>query len=260
MTAYPTSRTALAAFTLLLSAATVVSAAEQSPIDITSAHTTFSFLPALNFSYGTTSLDVQDTGSPGDEATIKAFVPNGAASLTLGGDSYGLLQFHFHTESEHLINGVGSAMEMHMVNRDAGGHLLVVGRLIDIGAKNVALDAIFAHLPTAGSPLSISSFNLGDLLPSTLTSYRYPGSLTTSPFTEGVSWVVLSEHLEMSLEQVDAFRTIFPTGDSREVQLLDGRSIQTDVVGFAAVPEPAEYAAVAGLALVAFGAWRRTRR
>lgn len=257
MPAHPTSRAALVAFTFLLSAATAAFAAEQSPIDITSANTTFASLPSLGFSFGTTSLNVEDTGSPGEEATIKAFVTGGNGSLTLSGDTYNLLQFHFHTEAEHLINGVREPMEMHMVHQDGSGNLLVVGRLIVEGAANAALDPIFSSLPTAGSPLAIGSFNLSLLLPSTLTSYRYGGSLTTSPFTEGVSWVVLSEPLEMSLGQINAFKAVFPDGDSRHVQALDGRTIQTDVSGFAAVPEPSGYAAVAGLALAGFALWRR---
>jgi len=146
-----------------------------------------------------------------------------------------------------------------MVHKDINNNLLVVGRLIVEGAQNTALDAIFSSLPTAGSPLTIGAFDLSLLLPSTLTSYRYGGSLTTSPFTEGVSWVVLSEPLEMSPSQITAFKNLFPDGDSRDVQALDGRTISTDVTGFAAVPEPSEYATVVGLALAGFALWSRRR-
>ncbi len=90
--------------------------------------------------------------------------------------------------------------------------------------------------------LDLPSFDLTALLPSDLRSYRYTGSLTTSPYTEGVNWVVLNSPLELSMEQVDAFRALFPTGNQREWQRLNGRIISTDVEDFASVPEPASLA------------------
>jgi carbonic anhydrase len=79
---------------------------------------------------------------------------------------------------------------------------------------------------------------LNGLLPSSLESYRYTGSLTTPPFTEGVNWVILAEALELSATQVQAFRDLFPTGNERELQALNSRVIQTDVPGFSSMPEP----------------------
>jgi len=232
----------------------------QSPVDIASASAVYTpSLPALSFAYGSTSLTVFNTGSPDTEATVRGVVPSGAASLTVGGSSYNLLQFHFHTGSEHEINGVATPMEIHLVHRDLAGNLLVVGRQIIEGAENALLAPIFSSLPAVGSNGSLlNSFDLAGLIPSTLTSFRYSGSLTTAPYTEGVSWVVLSDPLAVSHDQITAFQALFPDGDSREVQTLHGRVIQTDVVGFAAVPEPSEYGVMAGVTLSAF-VWARRR-
>ena len=67
------------------------------------------------------------------------------------------------------------------------------------------------------------------MLPKDLESFRYSGSLTTPPFTEGVRWVVLAEPLEASKEQIAAHLEVFPTGNSREEQPLNGRVVVTDL-------------------------------
>ncbi len=55
----------------------------------------------------------------------------------------------------------------------------------------------------------------------------------------------------LSQSQVDAFRLLFDHGNTREVQPLNGQTIQTDIVGFA-VPEPGTWGlmALGGLVLL----------
>ena len=93
--------------------------------------------------------------------------------------------------AEHLLKGVAAPMEMHLVFSDpSSSNLLVVGRWIDVSSANSALDPIFSHLPqTTSDTLNIDHFNLNTLLPANLESFRYPGSLTTPPFSENVSWI-----------------------------------------------------------------------
>jgi carbonic anhydrase len=234
----------------------------QSPIDIRSTNTFFGNLPALNFTLSPDApLNVINNGSPDPEKTaVRANVDTGAGSLKLSGHQWNLAQFHFHTPSEHLLNGQAAPMEMHMVFSDAANNLLVVGRWVEQGAFNSSLDPIFSHIPqTTADTLHIDHFNLNSLLPSNLESFRYSGSLTTPPFTEGVSWVQLAQPLDMSAAQINAFSSLFPEGDSRGVQALNGRIILTDVPGFVtAVPEPETYAMLlAGLGLIGFTAKRR---
>lgn len=215
----------------------------QSPIDIRSNSTYYGNLPKLNFNLNSdTALTVINNGSPDHESTIRANVSPGEGTLLLSGHQWNLAQFHFHTPSEHLINGRASPMEMHLVFSDAANNLLVVGRDIEQGLfKNQALAPIFSDLPkTTGETLNIEHFNLNNLLPDYLGSFRYSGSLTTPPFTEGVSWVELASPLYLSGSQINAFKSLFPEGNSREIQDLNGRIVLTDVPGFVSIHDDSD--------------------
>ncbi|KAE8909166.1 hypothetical protein PF005_g9109 [Phytophthora fragariae] len=55
--------------------------------------------------------------------------------------------------------------------------------------------------------------------------FRYTGSLTTPPYSEGVQWVVVSDMLEASPEQLELFRNFLPTPNARDTQKLNGRKV-----------------------------------
>jgi carbonic anhydrase len=246
---------------------------QQSPIEITSQNTQFQALPPLQFNLSSdTELRVINNGSPDVFATAaRAIVPDGAGSVTLDGDTYKLAQFHFHTPAENLVEGPNGTitypMEMHLVFTDASNHILVVGRWVDAANAShpaqTSLDPIFSDLPQNESQTHVfSHFDLNTLLPSNLESFRYDGSLTTPNFDEGVKWVDLAQPLYMSQANINAYSSLFPNGDAREIQDLNGRIVLTDVPGFAsAVPEPETYAMLlAGLGLITFVAGRRSKR
>jgi carbonic anhydrase len=236
----------------MLVAATLAAPAlaqEQSPIDIRSSDAVYAVLPPLVFNYGNdVALTVLNNGAPDPEKTVRS-TPTGNNSLSISGETYNLQQFHFHINCEHLLNGQVFPMEAHFVHQSASGVYTVVGRFIEIGDENLLLKPIFDNLPqVANGTYDIASFDLSALVPTDLRSYRYAGSLTTPAYDEGVNWVVMHERLVLSQAQVDAFGALFPQGNFREVQALNGRIIQTDVRGF--VPEPATWA----MLIIGFGA------
>lgn len=207
----------------------------ESPINIETSSLNFvPNLPRLNFNYQNgTPLGVINTGSPDEFASVRANVPLGAGVLTVGGVAYNLVQFHWHTDSEHLINDRGFPLEMHLVHQAADGSLLVVGVFVKRGRQNQELEKIFSQLPpTPANTASVNSFDLPLLLPRFRQSFRYTGSLTAPPFTRGVNWVVLAQPIEMSGNQIRAYRRIFPEGNSRETQPLNGRIVRTDLPFF----------------------------
>ena len=128
----------------------------------------------------------------------------GANVLLLDGVEYALQQFHFHGLSEHTFAGKGSDMELHLVHKSAAGKLAVVGVLVERGTSSGALAPIFAQLPNdlnVNHPLP-APFNPGDFLPAVRAYYRYEGSLTTPPCTEGVHWVALKDPITVSSEDL----------------------------------------------------------
>jgi len=124
--------------------------------------------------------------------------------LNLEGTAYELEQLHFHGVSEHTFEGKGRDMELHLVHKSAAGVIAVVGVLMVRGASSGALAPIFAQLPNdldVKHPLPVP-FNPGDFLPANRAHYRYEGSLTTPPCTEGVHWIVLKDPITMSSEDL----------------------------------------------------------
>jgi carbonic anhydrase len=132
---------------------------------------------------------------------------HGSNFLELGGEDYELVQFHFHTPSEHRFVGRGRDMELHLVHRSSGGGLAVVGVLMRRGSSSGALTPIFEHLPDAvGVREELEEeFNPLAFLPRNRTHFRYAGSLTTPPCSEGVRWLVLSESVSISDEHMAQF-------------------------------------------------------
>ena len=102
----------------------------------------------------------------------------------------------------------------------------MIGALIKQGRANPVLAPIFDDLPAmAGETRPVAGVRIDDLLPDDVSSYRYMGSLTTPPFTEGVRWIVLAHPITLSKHQIHAFQELFEEGNSREVQPLNGRKI-----------------------------------
>ena len=126
-------------------------------------------------------------------------------------------------------------MEMHLVHKSADSRLAVVGVFIAEGSHNKAFDPVWGNLPAQkGVETHFPSVkvDVDALLPTSRASYRYDGSLTTPPCSEGVSWIVMTTPIQLSSEQVGAFRRLID-GNNRPVQPLNGRTILTDAVAIA---------------------------
>jgi carbonic anhydrase len=141
--------------------------------------------------------------------------------------TFELKQFHFHSPSEHTVNGKSFAMEMHFVHADEDGALAVVGVLFEEGQEHPVLNQLWSFMPeNAGEsvPLTVKIEDT-DLLPPTRDYYYYSGSLTTPPCSEGVSWMVLKNPVEVSAGQIARFKSRVGPVTNRPVQPRNARMI-----------------------------------
>jgi carbonic anhydrase len=190
----------------------------QSPIDIEPKAGTAS---AIAFHYKPTAAAIVDTGH-----TLQVNLAPGS-SIEIDGHSYALTEFHFHTPSEHTIAGEHYPLEVQLVHRDEAGKLAMIGVLYDAGAESRPLDALWVKWPRKlGAEDKLRKpFDPSVLLPETRTVFRYPGSLTTPPCTEGVMWNVMRRTRSDGKASLDAFGRHYPR-NAREVQPQNDRKIE----------------------------------
>ncbi len=155
--------------------------------------------------------------------TIQANCEAGSRTV-INGEAFDLLQFHFHHPSEHLLSGKAFEMELHFVHKSAAGQLAVLGIFIQPGAENAALAPIWAAMPKeAGAEQAVGTTIVpGDLLPADRSFFRYQGSLTTPPCSEGVLWTVFRQPIEASPAQIRQFAELF-ANNARPVMPLNQR-------------------------------------
>lgn len=149
--------------------------------------------------------------------------------MELNGQRYELVQFHYHVPSEHHVNGKAFAAELHLVHKTARDQLAVIAILFEEGAENSAYQAFLNDLPDHESKEVAKGvkINVAELLPPTRATFRYDGSLTTPPCTEGVSWLVMTSPVKLSHAQIARLEKVFKR-NNRPVQPLNGRTVTED--------------------------------
>jgi carbonic anhydrase len=148
--------------------------------------------------------------------------------LGIGKESYTLQQFHFHTPGGDRIAGQEFPMAAHLLHKSPSGQLLAVVVLFKLGAENPTLAALWPQIPAQADGDHVvpgATVNARQLLPDDRAYYRYEGSLTASPCTEGVTWLVLKQPMELSAEQLKFWHAHF-ADNIRAPQPLRGRTVQ----------------------------------
>lgn len=191
---------------------------QQSPIDI-AGYVDGDAAP-LEFSYA-----VLASAARNDGVFVHVDYPEGN-SLVRSGRTYGLRSMHMHAPSEHTIEGEQFAAELHLVHADADGSLAVVGLLFALGEASPGVQALLDAAPAAGETAEDGvHVEPGVYVPDDPACYRYDGSLTTPPCSEGVAWHVVREVRTISREQVDALVANGGGTTNRPVQAVHGRVI-----------------------------------
>lgn len=155
-----------------------------------------------------------------------------------GGHRYALRQAHFHTPSEHQLDGMTFPLEMHVVHTPEPGDTtaapyLVLGVLFRMGDTCRFLEEFLDEVPpepgavAALAPDQVHLLDLLDAFPEHGVDHywHYEGSLTTPPYTEGVQWY-LSEHVfDASPEQIHRLREL-EGANARPLQELADRTVE----------------------------------
>ena len=191
----------------------------QSPINIVS--TQKQKLPTLEFNYLSSPLVLANDGH-----TLRVRL-NKRSQLKLGKQIYSLSQVHFHTPAGDQIAGETFPMGAHFLHKSSSGQLLALVVLFRLGDSSKTFETLLSNIPKKVGPnqaIKNTSINVNDLLPTSKGYYRFMGSLTATPCTEGVEWVVLKEPIAISAEQLMIYKKSF-SDNARAPQSVNQRPI-----------------------------------
>lgn len=211
----------------------------QSPVDIFGTKRNRNLRP-IRFHYRPSELVVKNNG----HTTEVEYEEGSPDYIRVDGEQCDLLQFHFHTRSEHGIGGNSFPMEAHLVHQCESGRLAVIGVMMHYLSEtpNKALNKALMYAPfdeVSGEYIIDTVLvddvrvNARDLLPRKRDYYTYEGSLTTPPCSEIVDWYVMRKSVGISKQQVETFKGIladtspdkFPF-NNRPLQNLNDRAIE----------------------------------
>ncbi|WP_370678603.1 carbonic anhydrase [Comamonas sp. GB3 AK4-5] len=193
----------------------------QSPIDIQ--RTVNGKLPALDINIHVKNQEIINNGH-----SIQINVANDD-DFSIDGKDYNLKQFHFHSPSENKIKGKNFPLEIHFVHamEEDGNRLAVLAVMVEEGKPNPAIAEILKSLPAEKNKAEAlnTTINISSLYPKSRHYYRFSGSLTTPPCTEGVVWLVMKQSIKTSKAQIEAFEEALEHANNRPPQPLNGRVV-----------------------------------
>ncbi|XP_066349718.1 alpha carbonic anhydrase 1, chloroplastic-like isoform X1 [Miscanthus floridulus] len=204
----------------------------QSPIDISTAEAALNpGLQPLHRDYTVANATLVDNVF---NIALRFDDDGAAGSVRIDGKVYRLKQMHWHSPSEHTINGQRFPVELHMVHASDDGNVTVVAMLYRFGSRPDPLlwqiqDKLAALYAEEGAPVPAGNVSLWSLRLYSHTYYHYVGSFTTPPCTENVIWSVLAQVREMTVDQAAALMAPLEQAyrrNNRPTQPMNGRIVQ----------------------------------
>ena len=191
----------------------------QSPIDLNGFIE--ADLKALKLDYSAGIVDILNNGH-----TVQINYAAGS-SLAVDGLRFELKQFHFPAPSENKINAKHFSLEGHLVHADKDGNLAVLAVMFQEGAANTLLAKLWEKMPNKAGEKSApaTGLSVSQLLPNERDYYRFNGSLTTPPCSEGVSWFVIKKPATASKAQIQQFSKAIGFANNRPIQSKNARSV-----------------------------------
>ncbi len=122
-------------------------------------------------------------------------------------------------------------MEVHFVHQASDGSLAVIGVILQNGSFNSSLQPLFEACPKTAGDLNNAHIacSVNSFLPSSKQYYTYSGSLTTSPYTAGLTWIVYKEPKFLSEEQLIKYAHIYPEANARIFQPMASRLVYENI-------------------------------
>ena len=198
------------------------SGARQSPIDIDQVTADRTLAP-LRVRAQATPVALVNNGHTVEEEYAPGSV------VIVGGASFELAQFHFHSPAEHTVHGRHDALELHAVFAEPrSSKKVVIAQLYGVGGSNPFLARLLAErLPTkVGEHVeNAHRVNVADAFVSLAHYFTYDGSLTTPPCSETVTWFVLEREGHLSQEQAKAFHDVLGA-NARPIQGINHRTVR----------------------------------
>ncbi|XP_020211663.1 alpha carbonic anhydrase 7 [Cajanus cajan] len=160
-----------------------------------------------------------------------------AGSIDIDGTSFFLQQAHWHWPAEHTINGRRYDLELHMVHvspqPDGTNKTAVVGILYKYGSPDPFLSELGKYIkdiPNEDDEKSVGVIDPSEMMRGSKMYYRYLGSLTAPPCTEGIIWTVDKKIRTVSRGQVKLFMDTvlehYARKNARPLQPINHREIQ----------------------------------
>ena len=148
-----------------------------------------------------------------------------------GGVAPMLRRIQLHAPSQHAIEGNRFPLELNLLYDSVDGRIVGIGVMVEAGVFNPDLAVVTDRFADAGSfemEIGGDGIDATDLLPRRHKYLKYDGSLTTPPCTEGVDWIIMTDPIQVSAEQIEAVEALVG-GRVRPLQPLNGREVSAAV-------------------------------
>ncbi|CAK8571384.1 unnamed protein product [Lathyrus sativus] len=174
-----------------------------------------------------------------NQFNIEVHFEGKVGDIHINGKNYSLRQLHWHAPAEHRAHGRIHVVELHLVHlTEDNNNIAVLAILYNLGDPDPLISKIEDKLnelktqSRAGNKnakISLGTFDVEELNKKIHRYYRYVGSLTTPPCTEGVIWNIIGKVRTISKKQLELLKAPLSVDffhNARPLQQLNGRKIE----------------------------------
>ncbi|KAL8526155.1 hypothetical protein ACS0TY_015398 [Phlomoides rotata] len=201
----------------------------QSPIDMSNERVKIISRPEIR-KYKVSNATVKNRGHD-----IQIQWADDAGSIFINGIEYALRYAHWHSPSEHTVHGRRYDMELHLVHvskdPDVKDKIAVIGVLYRIGKPDQFLSKLMTNISSITDTkheITLGMVDPNDIKTRSRRYYRYVGSLTIPPCTEGVIWTLNKKVKTVSKDQVKLLREAvhdYAARNARPMQANNNRDV-----------------------------------